>query len=740
MYPYTRLSLIILVHLTVTTSSIVHDNTTMELDDTDDDIMTSVEDDEPPFWPLHSTDKNITNGNNEPPVTTSANNYKHVIRILTRQLMMQQLAAEEKSRSDGDSGIKQVRHGTSGTQSYYAPSHVGTGPSAIHDHANYQRTIGMGELVAVLNGVEFRTRHNDHIMVMPHRTSSEYHAVEEIPLPTVPPEVSRQRTVPDQIVEMREWFKAWKNQDYSKRDYRKYFKPVLCYLEGAWTFSKDQIDEPFASDRHFIDANTWYELQERLRFTTYTGKKSALENYAYLPTKIMGITDEGLPILAQWNYRILCQPLKRDLPLNRFRLVEDLKSRLSRDYTYEEFKNERSARFSINQFDSDDTDKDDFIRYGLLDELMREIPGKDNHQGNITDTAFAKTTYDLSPQANATLLNAAFYHRWTLAKKKDAMGSQKRKNGFSDDNLYVALTEQERVAGRSVSACKGRVDNRICGNWTQKVSYAIPLEIVYMTPLSLWNPYNLSQKGRPRSPEGRTVKIGKMGKRNGRRTPEKAFNGTNDKLYFLTPVEFFKGREINPGAADTSRNSIAVLDQNGTMRLVRASGHRIIFPTIEGVGVMRQRFPIMPVHAEGSAIWKELDALRTIVMNPKKYAKYFHEQATAPETGDSVDAASHSKTQETGVYFEMQRSRSRKTTSHKHTVHISDDDYTKLRKGEPVTVETSENNMHSHKIQIRYVLKQGAHRTRYKYMVEKCDMVDVCWDGHGKTLSLVKMT
>jgi len=37
-------------------------------------------------------------------------------------------------------------------------------------------------------------------------------------------QVLAQPTVELQIQEMREWFKAWKNGDHSKRDYRKYFK------------------------------------------------------------------------------------------------------------------------------------------------------------------------------------------------------------------------------------------------------------------------------------------------------------------------------------------------------------------------------------------------------------------------------------------------------------------------------------------------------------------------------------
>lgn len=61
--------------------------------------------------------------------------------------------------------------------------------AAIHGHPNYRGTVGLGEIVAVLNGVEFRTRHNDYKMKMPSLSSSEYGASEDVPYPEVPPEV-----------------------------------------------------------------------------------------------------------------------------------------------------------------------------------------------------------------------------------------------------------------------------------------------------------------------------------------------------------------------------------------------------------------------------------------------------------------------------------------------------------------------------------------------------------------------
>ena len=61
--------------------------------------------------------------------------------------------------------------------------------AANHDHENYMHTIGMGEVEVVLNGVNFRTRHNDYKLSMPSTTSTDYMAVEDIPFPPVPPEV-----------------------------------------------------------------------------------------------------------------------------------------------------------------------------------------------------------------------------------------------------------------------------------------------------------------------------------------------------------------------------------------------------------------------------------------------------------------------------------------------------------------------------------------------------------------------
>jgi hypothetical protein len=127
---------------------------------------------------------------------------------LTRQMMLQQLFIEERLRSEGQSGVKQIRNRISGTKSYHHQSHVGRSMVAIHDHSNNIRTVGMGEFIGVLNGVEFRTRHNDYRLYMASRNTSEYHKTDEIPLPDVPPAVTSKPNVTAQIQEMIEWFKV----------------------------------------------------------------------------------------------------------------------------------------------------------------------------------------------------------------------------------------------------------------------------------------------------------------------------------------------------------------------------------------------------------------------------------------------------------------------------------------------------------------------------------------------------
>ena len=118
--------------------------------------------------------------------------------------------------------------------------------------------------------------------------------------------------------------------------------------------------------------------------------------------------------------------------------------------------------------------------------------------------------------------------------------------GFADDFLFAAKTTQDKVAGfERLYKCKDE-----SGKWrkckrNEKWSYAIPLEIIYLTPLSNWNPYNLQYKGVFNSNGGKTVTADKRSGQclnNGEDT--KAYDGINSKIFYMTPSGFFTGKLI----------------------------------------------------------------------------------------------------------------------------------------------------------------------------------------------------
>ena len=88
------------------------------------------------------------------------------------------------------------------------------------------------------------------------------------------------------------------------------------------------------------------------------------------------------------------------------------------------------------------------------------------------------------------------------------MGLSNRHRGFSDENLFMAMTSQPKIAGMDLNDCQYVRRQRVCKLYSQKWTYAIPLEIIYLTPLSAWNPYNLQFKGHPNSKTGREVTEG----------------------------------------------------------------------------------------------------------------------------------------------------------------------------------------------------------------------------------------
>ena len=470
---------------------------------------------------------------------------------------------------------------------------------------------------------------------------------------------------------MREWFKAFKDQNTTHRDYRPYFKPVLCYLEGAWTRSTDKLEEFFESDKHFIDAETWYDLQEQIRFTSYTGKKASYETLDYLPTTVMELINGTIPYVAQWNYRILCHPLKNYLPINRMRPVDDLATRMRQHGDFHEYEDTRAARFQLNPIDSDEWSTV-APQLHLLDSLMAEVPGKDNYPANITTNA-----YPLYGLHKRTPLNAGYYRRFFRTRAmNDDIHVAKSRGSFNDQNIFMAATTNSKVAPISATFCRW---GRRCKTYTERWTYAIPLEIIYLTPLSSWNPYNLQYKGETGSKLAREVTANV---RRGDNSTDNAFDGISSTLYFMTPAEFYSGMEAYD-PTDTSIGPRWVLDPSRTPRKVSTSGVRINMQEIPGVGVVRQRYPVMPIHEEGNTIYKELEALKDIVLEAKNFVYMLRDSDT-----DIF---------EKGFTLKMLPS-TPEFGSHEHLIHLTGKEVQRLYSGILVKKVTNMINGHQHEV------------------------------------------
>lgn len=626
--------------------------------------------------------------------TNQLKQLQDVMDGLSKQVMLQQFYSQEKVRGEGNSGLNNVRLVKDGSKNYYETSILGgRGYMAMHDHSNYNRLLGLGELDVIMNGVKFITRHNDYNIRMPSKTSKKYHAMEDIAFPDVPPSVLNKSTVEEQVSEMHEYFKAFKNQDRSHRDYSPYFKPVLCYLEGGWTKASKNIDEPFHSDRHSIDASNWFELMEKVQFSAYTGSKSLLENFAFLPTAIYKV-ENGVPKFAQWNYRIACHPIKDGLPTHVFKPIDDLMMRFPRKMHFERLSWNREMRFHVSDKNKDQS------TYGnsLLDKLMSEIPGKDNYLSYIHDNSNDLIKDDIRFN-NQTVLNTGFYHRYYRTRSKDAMGNSQTHRGFSDSNLWVAQNTRPNIISMEMSRCV----RKKCKSWHAKYTYALPLEIVYLSPLNKWNPYYLE------SDVPHKV-ITDNGKRDGGLTKERAFNGTNPLYYFYrTPASMF---------VDPRINKKAVLDKQGLERIVTNSGPPITTYYMKGIGRVRLRFPILPLHGEGAMVWQELNALKDMTMKMNRYSNLFQERPGV-HMEDTTGGFIRFKLPVSG--------RENVRHKHSHDVFLHLEEFEELKHGQDAHVKTSTVNGHFHDLILRYDKKLKQTK------IYSCDSHGpVCWPGGHK--------
>jgi len=243
-----------------------------------------------------------------------------------------------------------------------------------------------------------------------------------------------------------------------------------------------------------------------------------------------------------------------------------------------------------------------------LDYLMEQIPGKDNYAANLTDELPDGSGGVLHHETESPL-NIGYYNRYYRLVEDDAMGSSRHRRSWSDRYLFAAKTTQTKVSPVEFDfEMEDEDGNAEYHKTISRWSYAVPMEIIYQTPLSKWNPHGISYVDRDDYDYSR----------DGSCTTDEAFDGWASNNAYFTPAGFFNGIGASD-AADTAKEGVCGLDSTGNAVPVYASGHWITFPEIaNGVGYVRQRYPIFPIHNAGSASFKEVKALQAVVL-PSDY-------------------------------------------------------------------------------------------------------------------------
>ena len=245
-------------------------------------------------------------------------------------------------------------------------------------------------------------------------------------------------------------------------------------------------------------------------------------------------------------------------------------------------------------------------------------------------------------------------------------------------------------------------------------------------PLPKWNPFKLKYKGEFSSTEGKTVfALNENGlRRNGLQTEERAFNGTNSRRFYQTPASFFMNQKDRGDPADTTRNGVGVLDEEGNLHITMATGARITFPDIPGVGVVRQRYPIVPLHTEGNSIEKKVSALEDALMQMQKYLPLFQND---PPFKMAVNVSSLDKTY---TFYTGYSHKPELVEDHWHSFTVTASDFIALKSSETKTFITSYDNGHNHEVGVRY----KSQAVQPYFFISTCGNYSYCWDKHGKTL------
>ena len=486
-------------------------------------------------------------------------------------------------RATGQSGLTVMRqYANGGDDALFRPGAVSFSALGQHDHPEYRMMSGLPELQAAINGYPVQTRHTDYRWL--EAADGRYLASSPAAMPELPAAIAAEESVAGQMALMKNFYRALASFDPAHfPGFRDHVDVHVSYLE-IWP--EEVIDSRLVdavhSFRHALDGATIDKIHASTIAHALTGQKPVGENTSLTPRLVRLSDDRGTPRYAVTRYRVLTKRLGTlaEWPVDDMvDVVDDPATRIRFDQGGKAFANSRQSRFRVLHAQGD-IEIAARSGPGLLDRIMAQIPGLDGPGAEIAEQS-AERQGRVIRGFGDTDLNAARYSRWH-AKPPSGTGSDTRR-GFNDPTLFVAQATREEVAG---FAARGH---------DFRVSWAIPMEIILAPPHMAWNPYRLPEL------EDRAAVTANGANGN---TAATAFAGIHpDRYWYMTPDELFTGR---PGW----RQRAWVRDPDGTARRVRASGVYIFMPAIERCGPVRLRYPIAPIHHEGSPAYGHALAIR----------------------------------------------------------------------------------------------------------------------------------
>ena len=343
---------------------------------------------------------------------------------------------------------------------------IGYRPLNMHDHSNYRHLCGMAERTGIANGYLYKSRHTDYHLR--HPVSTGYLNTEEVAFPAVPASVTG--TVAQQITEMQNYFQAMLDNNFATYDFRSHFTLALA-VEEVWPEAySETLSDTFDSDRHTVDASNVQEQVWKHWRDEYGGIMDRAENINVWPTVPMITGENTAPELATIKNRVTVQvvgDLGEFHPSDIFAPRPDLYSERRAGVVPPPVENPYT-RYQVKHAVGSSVDGSRNTP-GILDTFMGRCYGIEGIGSNLVETYWDKESaadYNVKNWADNNDLNAATFTRFVGLELPNASGRHRRRRGFSDPNLFCALTTDENVIGVSDL-------QRL-----HRYSWGIPLEVV----------------------------------------------------------------------------------------------------------------------------------------------------------------------------------------------------------------------------------------------------------------------